>query len=477
MKKVVVIGGGLTGLSAAYAIEEEIKKGTPIDYVLIESSNRLGGKVYTENVDGFNVEVGPDCFLSEKPWVGQLANRLGIEDKLLPSNEASKGTYVVSKSKLHKLPDGMLLMIPTKILPFAFSPLISWPGKFRMVLDLVLPKRKGNGDESLGSFVSRRLGKEALDKIAEPLIGGIHGGDAENMSLMASFPRFLKMEQDERSLIKFMLKSRFKAPPPKPQASRKPNKTYFMSFSGGMGDITKEITRHITPSKVLLDKEVTEVEKKGSSYIVHVKGMEPIQADAVIVATPANFAAQYLSGVDKELVKMLSQFKYGSTATISLAYKRSDIENSKMKDVVGSFGFVVPVSEKRKITAVTFSSTKWNNRVPSDDYVLVRAFVGGAKNPQNAELDDEAMTKLVKEELKDITGLTAEPVMTKIFRWIEGMPQYTMGHLDRVGKLEKKVEEIDGLYVVGSSYRGVGVGECINGGLTAAEKAIKYLQV
>ncbi|TLN19118.1 protoporphyrinogen oxidase, partial [bacterium] len=214
MKKVVVIGGGITGLAAAYTVQEKAKAaGAEIDYLLVDKDDRLGGKIRTDKIDGFTVEGGPDCFLAEKPYVGQWAAKLGIEDRLMCSNEATKRTYVLSRGRLHELPEGLMGLVPTKILPFALSPFISWPGKFRMALDFILPKKKNNDDETLGSFVRRRLGQEALDKIAEPLIGGIHAGDPEQMSLKASFPRFLQMEQNYGSLIRAMLAARRKMPP------------------------------------------------------------------------------------------------------------------------------------------------------------------------------------------------------------------------------------------------------------------------
>ncbi|MHB8170434.1 MAG: protoporphyrinogen oxidase [Thermincolia bacterium] len=469
MKKVIVIGGGMTGLAAAYTLEEKAKG--KVDYLLIEQENRLGGKIHTVQEDGFILEGGPDCFLSEKPQVAQLSEKIGIEDRLLPSHEASKGSSVFTGGKLHKLPEGLMLMVPTKILPFAFSSLISWPGKIRMAMDLIIPRRKDNQDESLGSFVTRRLGQEALDKIAEPLIGGIHSGDPEQMSLKASFPRFLQMEEKYGSLIRAMLSARKNVPQNPQPSSAKVEKTYFMSFKGGMGELTDTVVGKLDKSKLLLGKTVTGVKKKDGKYLVSIEGMETQEADAIIVATPANVAADILREVDDVITGKLQQIPFVSSATVSLAFRRADI-----KVDLNSFGFVIPRKENRKIMAVTYSSTKWHNhRTPGDDYVLVRAFVGGPSNQQLVTVDDEKMLKMVQSEVKEIMGIDAKPVRTKIFRWVKGMPQYTIGHLDRMEDIEKQLTKHPGLYIVGGSYRGVGISNCIGEGSGAAEKALQHL--
>ncbi|MDA8234854.1 MAG: protoporphyrinogen oxidase [Clostridia bacterium] len=470
MKKVIIIGGGMTGLAAAYTLEEKARG--KVDYLLIEQENRLGGKIHTAKEDGFVLEGGPDCFLSEKPQVAQLSEKLGIEDRLLPSHEASKGSSVFTGGRLHKLPEGLMLMVPTKIMPFAFSSLISWPGKIRMAMDLFIPRRKGNQDESLGSFVTRRLGREALDKIAEPLIGGIHSGDPEQMSLKASFPRFLQMEEKYGSLIRAMLSARKNAPSRPQPTPGKVEKTYFMSFKGGMGELIETVVDRLDKSKLLLGQTVTGVKKReDGKYFVFIQGQDPLEADAIIVATPANVAADILREVDDIITGKLQEIPYVSSATVSLAYRRTDVKTD-----LNSFGFVIPRKENRKIMAVTYSSTKWHkHRTPNDEYVLVRAFVGGPGNQELVTIDDEKMLKMVQSEVKEIMGIDAKPVRTKIFRWVKGMPQYTMGHLERMEEVEKQLSKYPGLYIVGGSYRGVGISNCIGEGSGAAEKALAYL--
>lgn len=477
MKKVVVIGGGITGLAAAYTVQEKAKEtGVEIDYLLVEKDDRLGGKIWTENVDGFTVEGGPDCFLAEKPYVGQWAAKLGIGDRLMCSNEATKRTYVLSRGKLHELPEGLMGLVPTKILPFALSPFISWPGKFRMALDFILPKKKDNDDETLGGFVRRRLGQEALDKIAEPLIGGIHAGDPEQMSLKASFPRFLQMEQNHGSLIRAMLSARRKMPAAakKPEPG-KPKKTFFMTFKGGMADFTDTIAGRLDPNKIITGKGVKAIEKMTgpegrTKYVVHIDGVEPVEADAVVVAAPSHNAAEILKKVDATIAEKLGQIPQATSATVSMAFRRADL-----KKPMEAFGFLCPMCEKRNIMAVTYSSTKWNHRTPGEEYVLLRAFVGGARNQELVMLSDDEIIKMVRKELKDIIDLDADPVMTKIYRWVKGMPQYTLGHLDRVAAVEERAAKIPGLYITGGSYRGVGVGDCADVGAKAAEKAVEYL--
>ena len=472
MKKVVVIGGGITGLSAAYALQQAKDSGEQVDYLLIEKDERLGGKIWTEKIDGYTIEGGPDCFLSEKPWVSQMAQKLQIQDRIMGSNESSKTTYVYADGRLNQLPDGLMGLVPTKIIPFALSPLISWPGKIRMALDLIIPPKKTGEDETLGSFVTRRLGKEALDKIAEPLIGGIHAGDPEQMSLNASFPRFIQMEQNYGSLIKAMLIARKNAPKPQAAKPGTVKKTFFMTFIGGMGELTEAIISILDKGKILTGKTVTRLEKKpDGEYLVHVEGMEPIEADAVIITAPANEAAAIVSSMDKTMAENLAQIPQATSATVNLAFKRSDIHKP-----IDAFGFIVPIAEKRKIKATTYSSTKWNYRTPGDDYVLMRSFVGGATNQELVFQDDQEMLEMVLGELRDIIGLTARPVMHRIYRWIKGMPQYTVGHLKRVETIENRAAANPGIYVVGGSYKGVGVGDCINVGAQAAQQAVAYVK-
>lgn len=477
MKKVVVIGGGITGLAAAYTVQEKAKEaGAEIDYLLVERDNRLGGKILTETVDGFTVEAGPDSFLAEKPYVHQWAARLGIEDRLMCSNEASKRTYVMAGGKLHELPEGLMGLVPTKIVPFALSPLITWPGKFRMAMDLILPKKQNDDDETLGSFVRRRLGQEALDKIAEPLIGGIHAGDPEKMSLKATFPRFLEMEKNHGSLLGAMLAARRKMPatPPKPTPG-KPKKTFFMTFKGGMTDLSDALAALLDAKKILIGKEVTGIERitgpEGrNKYVVHIAGLEPVEADAVIITAPSHDAAEILKKVDATITEKLAEIPHATSATVSLAYRRADL-----KKPIEAFGLVCPISEKRKIKAVTYSSTKWNHRTPGDEYVLLRAFVGGAKNQELVMLSDDEMIKMVRQELKEIMELDAEPVIAKVYRWIKGMPQYVIGHLERVTTIEERSAKISGLYIAGGSYRAVGLGDCADAGAKAAVNAVEYI--
>ncbi len=482
MKRVVVIGGGITGLTAALALQE-----AGVDYLLLEAEDRLGGKIRTDLVEGFTIEGGPDCFLAEKPWVFQLARHLGMEDRLLPTSEENKGTYVLSGGRLHKLPEGLMLMVPTRILPFALSGLISWPGKLRMAMDLVIPRRKGDADESLASFVTRRLGKEALDKIAEPLIGGIHAGDAESMSLKASFPRFLEMEAKHGSLIRAMLAARKRgagAVTPagssvkpgvvqNPAVTQWPRRTYFMSFVDGLAELTGQVIANLDPMRIRLGTRVEAV-KKGTAggYLLHVEGNEPMGADAVIIATPADGAAAIVRNCDGDLANQLASIPMVSSATVTLVYRTEDVPSR-----LDGFGFVVPAKENRRIMAVTYTSRKWKHRVPGPEWTMLRVFVGGPQNQELVHLEDRAMLSMVKGELADLLGIKAAPVLTRIYRWVRGMPQYTMGHLDRMEAIDRLLQNLPGLYLAGGSYRGVGIGNCIDAGSRVVEQAIQYLGV
>ncbi len=471
MKRVAIIGGGITGLTIAYTIEQHNKSAArPLGYVLVERAKHPGGKVVTENIDGFIVEAGPDCFVAEKPWINEMASQLGIGDRVLAPNESSKRSYVYSEGRIHELPEGLLLLLPSKITPFLLSPLISWKGKIRMAADAVIPRKKNNIDETLSDFVKRRLGKEILDKIAAPLVGGIHSNDPETMSLLASFPRFLKMEEESGSLLRAMLAAKLKAR----FSKSKGGTSHFLSFRHGMGEISTALVSRLEKHRILCSKTVTRLEKvvrrDKTGYRISFSEGEPIEADAVVIATVANQAARILEGMDDSVATLLREIPLTSSANLSLAFKSDQL--GKIPD---GFGLMIPAIEKRKISALTLSSTKWNYRVPDPKYCLLRVFVGGYRNQELSLLDDKDLLKIVREELSDLFGVSAAPAVTRIHRWIQERPQYTLGHIERVQKIETRLSHHKGVFLAGCSYHGIGVGDCVASGMKASKVAIDFL--
>lgn len=472
-ERIAIIGGGVAGLSAALKVRRAMDEGEDVEFVLYEKDERLGGKILTEKVDGFTIDGGPDCYLSEKPWVGQTAKALGIDSDLIGSNDEKKKTFIFVKNRFHLLPDGVIMMVPTKFVPFATTTLFSWPAKFRMGMDLLIPKKKDPSDETLASFVKRRLGRECLDHLAEPLVGGIHASDPETTSLEATFPRFLDMEQKSGSLIRGFLAARKDAPRPAPPAPGAPKRTFFMSFKDGMQELTDAIADAAGRERIHTGVAVAGItrESGGRRYrLAFVDGREQDVADSVVIATEGWAAARLTKDVDPEMSAALAEIPHTSCATVSMAFKRADIAHP-----LDWFGFVVPQVEKRNIMASTFSSTKWSCRA-KDGYVLLRAFVGGPHGQHLLDKSDCEIVEMVRGEWKDMLGIAAEPALTRVFRWAQGMPQYTLGHLDRVAKLEERQMADPGLFLCGGAYRGVGIGDCINSGEQAAEKAVTHCQ-
>ncbi len=479
---VTIIGGGITGLSAAYALQKEAEeKNIDLTYSLLEKSRRWGGKIKTETVEGFAdspfvVEAGPDSYLTQKPWAAQLARELGIADQFLPTNDDRRQTFVLNKGKPAKLPDGLMLIVPTKIRPFALSRLISPLGKVRMGFDWFIKPKMDDEDETLAQFINRRLGSEALDKIAEPLLSGIYNADAEMQSMMATFPRFRQIEQKHGSLTKGMLaaqKARKQAPP---NPSGKPS--MFTSFKPGMEELVLAIREQLTGDcrlgtgverleigdGRLENTEQTPITQL-PNYKLHLSDDTILTTNAIIMATPAFVAADLLADVALEASETLRQIRYVSTGTISLAYKRDEIEHP-----LNGFGIVIPKSEKRRINAITWSSTKFDYRAP-DGHVLLRVFFGGSRTPEMMGVADEELLSVVQAELADIMGVQATPVFHRIYRWDRSNPQYDVGHLDRVAAIQEKLP--DGLMVTGSPYGGVGVPDCVR---QARETAVSLIQ-
>ncbi len=500
--RIAVIGGGMAGLGAARALEDARLAGGDVDWVLFEEESRFGGKVHTVRRDGFVVEGGPDSAIVEKPWPIQMARRLDIGDRLLDSNEDIRKSFVFARGRLHELPEGIILMVPTRIVPFALSSLVSWPGKLRMGLDLALPRggvavgdRSGappvTPDESLADFVRRRLGREALARIAEPIVAGIHAGDPEQMSVQATFPMFLQMEREHRSLIVAMLKRRKAraraaaggAPagavgPPAGAGPRRPM-SYFYSFKTGLADLSDAMVASLPAERLQGGAAVRSLtcsaagrgEGAGSGrYVLELADGRRELADAVVLATPAWASGELLRSVAPLAATDLASIPYVTTATVSLAFRREQVAHP-----LRGFGYVVPRAEGRGVMATTWSSSKFAHRAP-EGHVLVRSFVGRAGLEASAQLDDDELTALVRRELRDVMGIAAQPEFVEIFRWPKGMPQYRVGHADLVARIEQAVAAVPGVELAGGAYHGIGIGDCLREGAAAAERALEHVR-
>ena len=455
---VAIIGGGIAGLSTAWYLQQA----SNLKYVLLEESDRWGGHIRTERVDDFVIEAGPDSFITQKPHGLQLVRELGLENRLLGTNDQMRQVYVLNRGKVTPMPDGILLIVPTKFMPFVLSPLISPFGKLRMGMDLFIAPKRDGADETLADFVRRRLGSEALDKIAEPLLSGIYNSEAEKQSLLATFPRFRTLEEQYGSLTRGMLASRRNGPPAPSLSNGKISA--FASLRGGMEEMIRALVAQLT-GDLRLRTTVRKISRdENETYVITTDAGTPLYAQAIVLATPAFVAAELLSEVAPNVARDLQAIRYVSTGTISLAYRVSDIRKP-----LNGFGVVVPRSERRPINAITFSSIKFSQRAP-EGFALLRMFFGGSRSPQSMELDDKALATTVREQLRELLGIESAPLFHRIYRWHRSNAQYDVGHLERVSNLEKSLP--GGLYLTGSAYRGVGIPDCIKQSQDMAKRII-----
>jgi oxygen-dependent protoporphyrinogen oxidase len=431
----------------------------------LEQGSRFGGKIVTTTVAEFVIEGGPDSFITMKPWGLQLCRDLGLEKDIIPTNDHRRHIFVLKKGKLVPFPGGYRLTVPTEFIPFVFSPLISPLGKLRMGLDLLIPPRKERGDESLGSFIRRRLGAEALDRIAEPIMAGIYSANADKLSIASTFPQFIEMEQNHGSLIKAMRQAKKQAPP-RPANGTPP--AMFTSLRGGMADLVEALVSQLKGA-LCLDSEVTGLQYHAPGFEVRLN-TPSLRTDAVVLTTPAYVTAPLVEPLEPELASLLRQIRYVSTANISLGYRWAEV---KAQHSFNGFGFVVPKSENRSIVACTWSSTKFDHRA-REDGILVRVFVGGEGKEHLIDLADDDLIRLVQAELASIMGVKAQPVVSQVFRWRQASPQYEVGHLERVAKMEALAGKIPGLYLSGSAFRGVGLPDCIKSALTTVDQLVSY---
>ena len=468
MKRIAIIGGGITGLAAAHrVIELAYQLQNQIKLTIFEASPRLGGTIHTEHRDGFLIERGPDAFISEKPEALALAQRLGIESRIIQTNEQHRRSFIVKHGRLRPVPEGFQLLAPSRLWPFLTSDIFTLRGKMRMAADLVLPRRSANGtdDESLASFVRRRLGNEALERMAQPMVGGIYTADPEVLSLRATLPRFLDMEQSDRSLILAMWRRGRQTKNEKGVSGAR--YSLFLSFDNGMEVFVDALSKTINREDcdVRLNTKITKLDHHSNGEWVVTNGSgNDLVFDAICLAVPAFTAGSLLKEVSPSLSSLLNQIKFASTATVNIAYKRDDINHA-----LNGFGFVVPFIEKRSLIACTFSSVKFSGRSP-DGYVLLRAFVGGALQPEMLELDDNEIDGKVQTDLRELLGVTAKPIFTEVSRWNKSMPQYEVGHLEKVAEIDHESSKVQDLTLAGNSYRGAGIPDCIKSGEAAAER-------
>ncbi len=462
MIRVAIVGGGISGLSAAYELEQRRRSGTQVEYVLYESSPRLGGVLRTEQVDGCLVEAGPDSFVSEKPWASELSRELGLGDQLIGSNDADRKTYILTRGRLVEMPDGLMFLVPTKILPTGLSPLFSWKTKLRMTREMFHPPQAIDKDESVADFVERHYGSEMVDRLADPLLSGVYGGDAADLSVRAVLPRFAEMERTHGSLGRAMLAARKKVAsgPPKPASS------LFTSLKNGMQHLAESVAASLPSSALVTNTPVQAIQFEAESWVVSA-GLKSDQFDRVIIALPAAAAAAVLSMVKPELSSELWAIKYSSSITVGLGYDRKVRES-----LPPGFGFLIPRSEGHQLLAATFVHNKFPHRAP-ENRALLRCFFAGMNAERVWPLTDDQIVGIVRNELQKIIGLRAEPLFARVYKWKAAMAQYSVGHLERLERIERLRQQLPGIALAGNAYRGIGVPDCVRSGREAAKQVLQ----
>ena len=445
--EVLIIGGGLAGLTSAWYLQ---KKNIP--YTLIESSNRFGGLIESFHVDGNIIEFGPDSFITRKPWAMNLVKDLGIDEKVIFVNNTQERIYIFLKNKLIPLPQGLRLLVPTKIFPFLFSSIMSTRGKLRLLLDIVLPKKNIDIDESVENFVTRRFGKEALDNIAEPILGGVYNSQMSSQSILSTFPQFKKLEKDHRSLIRGMHKTN------KMQKNQQPYEKGFVSLKEGMGSLINTLAKRLN-GNLLLDSEVTEILENNT---VKLKDGAELNYQYLILATQANISSKLLENINDDISNLLGQIKYESVGCVSFVFNKKDIP-----DNIDAHGVVVPGVSNKNIDGIQFSSYKWDDRVVKGK-VLIRAFFGGPNTREVLKQNDDLISQIVLKDVREILKIEGFPLNSYSKKWINSYPQYGLNHKSLIAKIEKNLSS--NIKLSGNAYHGIGMPDTINSAKRAVDE-------
>ncbi len=465
--KLTIIGGGITGLSAAYYATKHAKEqNIPLELTLLEADSHWGGKIKTDRTDGFVIEGGPDTFLATKPWGMALCKELGLGDRLHGTNPNEKNTYVLHKDKLVGLPDGLAMMIPGKVMPMLTTRLLNPLQKMRIGLDFVLPVRKGDEDESLGSFISRRMGRATYENLIEPLMSGIYAGDGDKLSLQSTFPFLRDFEIKYGSLALSAMKMyRARVKSQKQTGSR----SVFRTPTTGLAEITEALVKYLEENNadLRLNTSVSLVTPHSSTYEIKLDDGTTLDADNLILATPPYVTADLIGAHLPELGEVLKSIPYVSTATVSLAFKLDDLPRA-----LDGYGYVIPRREGRKALACTWTSTKFPHRAP-EGHALLRVFVGRAGQEDDIPWNDEGLLEIAREELALTLGITDEPLISRVYIWEKAMPQYNLGHPEKMDAVESALADIPNLAFAGNGYAGIGIPNCINSGDVAAQKILE----
>jgi len=461
--RIAIIGGGVSGLAAAWHLSQARKRGAPVEEHLFEAGARLGGSLRTETLEGCLVEAGADSFLSEKQEGREFCRALGLGDSLIGSEDHQRRTWILLEGELVPMPGGLEFIIPVEILPLAFTPLFSWPDKFQILSEAFTVHRPPDGDESVASFIERHFGRRLLDVLVDPMLNGVYGADTRQLSVRAVLPRLVALERQWGSLLVGMLAARRRRASGPDGRGKLP---IFSALKGGFAELVSAVERTLAPERVHMQCPVLAVEKISGGYRLRFEGRDPLEVSAVICAQPAWAAAEIVANLDAELAGLLEGIPYASSLVVALVYDRAEAAN-----LPEGFGVLVPKREGYRLRACTFVGQKFSQRVP-EGKVLLRCFLGGMADEAILSLDDNAAVELVRGELREILGLGAEPRGVKVFRWRRAMAQYPVGHLDRLEAIEGRLRSHPGLFLAGNGYRGVGVPDCIRSGREAAQASL-----
>jgi oxygen-dependent protoporphyrinogen oxidase len=457
--KVVIIGGGITGLTAAFRLQQST---ADLDVTLLEATNHLGGVIGTENYEGCVLEWGPDSFLSRKPRGIGLCEELGIARELVGRDPRHAKTFVLRNGRLHPLPEGLTGLIPTNLEALSSSALLTKAAQERLAQEPTIPPKPAGSDESVAQFITRRLGQEALDNLIEPLMAGIYAGQVDQLSLAATFPQLRQLELKHRSLLKGLANQ--------PGAANDSDHPPFVSFPGGMARLVARLVNCLEGVSIYRETAVNAIKKTDRGYLLSVNGsgINGFEAAVLIVTTPAYVSGRLLQGVDSELARLLAGIPYASTALVNLVFNEADVPD------LDGYGYVIPRVEGREALACTWSSRKWQNRAP-DGKVLIRVYIGRYGEKDVTEFDDGRLLTIAQNEIRETLNITTDSLFHRIFHYPKAMPQYNLGHPERLAAIEARMAVHPGLFLAGAAFNGVGIPDCIASGEEAAEKAKDFL--